>query len=74
MQAYCMKCRNKMEMKNTTDVTFKNGSEATQGVCHVCNTKIYRLMNKKVNESLVLPVEVTKAIIIDESKCVVLRE
>lgn len=41
MQAYCLKCRSKREMKNTKAVTLKNGRPATQGVCLVCGTKMY---------------------------------
>jgi len=43
MQAYCMKCRVKREMKNTKSVTLKNGRPATQGVCPVCGTKMFRI-------------------------------
>ena len=41
MQAYCMKCHRKREMKNAKAVTLKNGRTATQGVCPVCGTKMY---------------------------------
>jgi len=43
MEAYCVKCRTKREMKNTQQVTLKNGRPATQGVCGVCSTKIFRI-------------------------------
>jgi hypothetical protein len=43
MQAYCMKCRAKREMKNTRSITMKNGRPATQGVCPVCGTKMFRI-------------------------------
>ena len=33
MQAYCMKCRTKREMKDAKAITMKNGKPATQGVC-----------------------------------------
>ena len=33
MEAYCMKCRKKVEIKNPLKVTMKNGKPATQGVC-----------------------------------------
>jgi hypothetical protein len=41
MQAYCVKCRSKTEMKNAKPVTMKNGKPATQGVCPVCGTKTF---------------------------------
>jgi len=43
MQAYCMKCRAKREMSNTQQITMKNGRPATQGVCPVCGTKMFRI-------------------------------
>lgn len=43
MQAYCMKCRAKREMKNLVAVTMKNGKSATQGVCPVCGTRMFRI-------------------------------
>ena len=38
-----MKCKAKREMKNTEKVTLKNGRSATQGVCPVCGTKMFRI-------------------------------
>lgn len=43
MQGYCMKCRRKREMKNTRAIKMKNGRPATQGVCPVCGTKMFRI-------------------------------
>ena len=43
MQAYCLKCRAKREIKNPQSVTFKNGRPATRGTCPVCGTKIFRI-------------------------------
>jgi len=43
MQAYCMKCRAKREMKNTKAIIMKNGKPAIQGVCPVCGTKMFRI-------------------------------
>jgi len=43
MQAYCLKCRTKREMRNPQQVTLKNGRPATQGTCPVCGTKMYRI-------------------------------
>ncbi len=43
MQAYCMKCRTKREMKDAKAITMKNGTPATQGVCPVCGTKMFRI-------------------------------
>jgi hypothetical protein len=43
MQAYCMKCRTKREMKDAKSITMKNGRPATQGTCPVCGTKLLRI-------------------------------
>jgi RNA recognition motif-containing protein len=43
MEAYCVKCRTKREMKDAKAVTMKNGKPATQGVCPVCGTKMFRI-------------------------------
>lgn len=46
MQAYCVKCRTKREMKNAKKITMKNGRPATQGVCPVCASKMFRIGSK----------------------------
>ena len=43
MQAYCVKCKAKREMKDTRSVTMKNGRPATQGTCPTCGTKMFRI-------------------------------
>ncbi|MFC1941101.1 DUF5679 domain-containing protein [Chloroflexota bacterium] len=43
MQAYCFKCRKKVEAKNIERVTLKNGRPAMRGVCPMCGTKVYRM-------------------------------
>jgi len=43
MQAYCVKCRAKREMKDAKAITMKNGKPATQGVCPMCGTKMFRI-------------------------------
>lgn len=42
-QAYCVKCRAQRDIKNPQNVTLKNGRPATQGVCPVCGTKVFRI-------------------------------
>ncbi len=46
-EAYCVKCREKREMKDEKDVTMKNGRPALEGVCPVCGTKLFRLKSTK---------------------------
>ena len=43
MQAYCVKCRTKKEMRNPKAITMKNGRPATQGLCPTCGTKMFRI-------------------------------
>ncbi len=43
VQAYCVKDRKKVEIKNAKTVTMKNGRSAVQGVCPTCGTKVFRL-------------------------------
>ncbi len=43
MQAYCMKCRSKKEVKNAKAITMKNGKPATQGTCSTCGTKVFKI-------------------------------
>ncbi len=43
MQAYCVKCRAKVDVKNAKNITMKNGRPATQGTCSKCGTKVFRI-------------------------------
>jgi len=43
MQAFCVKCRAMREMKDPKAVTLKNNRPATQGICPVCGTKIFKI-------------------------------
>ena len=46
MKGYCVKCRAKQEIKDPKTITMKNGKLATQGVCPVCGTKMFRIGGK----------------------------
>ncbi|MEE9489374.1 MAG: DUF5679 domain-containing protein [Thermoplasmata archaeon] len=43
VEAYCVKCRKKIEMKDPTKITMKNGKPATKGTCPKCGTKVFRI-------------------------------
>ena len=43
MEAYCVKCLSRREMSNPQAITMKNGRLATQGVCPVCDTKMFQI-------------------------------
>ena len=47
MQAYCVKCREKKEMKNAKAITMKNGKSATQGVCPNCGATMFKIGKDK---------------------------
>lgn len=42
-EGYCMKCREKRQIKDAKKITMKNGKPATQGSCPVCGTKVFRI-------------------------------
>ena len=44
MEAYCVKCKCKREMKDAQQVTMKNGRKAMKGRCPTCGTGLYRIM------------------------------
>lgn len=43
MEAYCVKCKAKKEMKNAAATTMKNGKPATTGTCPSCGTKMFKI-------------------------------
>ncbi len=43
VQAYCMKDRKKVEIKNPRQIILKNKRPAIQGVCPICGTKVFRI-------------------------------
>jgi len=43
MEAYCVKCKAKREMVSPCAVTMKNGKPATEGICPVCETKMFKI-------------------------------
>lgn len=51
MEAYCVKCKAKQEMKDPQEVTMngKGGNQrrAMKGTCPVCGTGMYRIMGMK---------------------------
>ena len=45
-EAYCMKCKKKVEMKDPKKITMKNGKPAMSGVCPKCGTKVFKIGGK----------------------------
>ena len=44
MEAFCVKCKAKKEMKDAEKVTMKNGRTAMKGKCSTCGTGMYRIL------------------------------
>jgi hypothetical protein len=44
--AYCVKCREKREMKDPQVVEMKGGRKAMSGTCVVCGTKMFKILGK----------------------------
>ena len=44
MEAYCVKCKAKKEMKDGQKVKMKNGRPAMKGRCPDCGTGAYRIL------------------------------
>ena len=42
-QAYCVKCKKKVEARNPKQVVMKNKRPATKGVCPKCGTTVFRI-------------------------------
>ncbi|GER89630.1 MULTISPECIES: DUF5679 domain-containing protein [Dictyobacter] len=45
--AYCVKCKEKRDMKEAHQITMKNGKPALQGTCVVCGTKLTRILSSQ---------------------------
>jgi len=43
MEGYCMKCKEKREIKDATPTTMKNGRPATKGTCSTCGTTMFKI-------------------------------
>ena len=43
VQAYCVKCRAKRDVKDPKETTLKNGRPAVKGTCPTCGTNVFRI-------------------------------
>lgn len=43
VQAYCVKCRKMVEVRNPQQVTLKNGRPAVKGTCPLTGTTVFRI-------------------------------
>jgi RNase P subunit RPR2 len=44
MTAYCMKCKQEREIKNSEKVKMSNGRNAVKGICSTCGTKMFKFV------------------------------
>lgn len=44
---YCVKCKEKREIKDALKVTMKNGRPALKGKCPVCGTVMFKILPSK---------------------------
>ena len=55
-EAYCVKCRKKVEIQDAEETKLKNGRPAVKGVCGECGTKVFRIGKPSVSYThLTLP-------------------
>jgi DNA topoisomerase-1 len=62
MEAYCMKCKAKREMKDPVAGFNAKGSPVTTAVCTVCGTKLYRMGRTDAHTDMVAPPKLAKVI------------
>ncbi len=60
MEAYCMKCKTKREMKDPVASFNAKGSPVTIGICTVCGTKLYRMGRTDAHEGMTPPAKAEK--------------
>ena len=46
MEGYCVKCREKREMKNTKENVTNRGMRMMKGQCTVCGTNMAKILGK----------------------------
>jgi len=59
LEAYCVKCKTKREIKNPHAEFTATGTPGTRGECSVCSTNVFRMGRTPAHEGLTPP-EVTK--------------
>ncbi len=60
VEAYCVRCKTKREIKDPIADFNKNGTPVTTGTCSVCGTKVYRIGKTPQHEGMVSPGKMQK--------------
>jgi len=47
VEAYCVKCKKKTEIKDAREVTMENRRGAVAGTCSICGTKVFKIKSNK---------------------------
>ena len=61
MEAYCMKCKAKREIKDALATFNKAGAPVTRGTCPVCGTALFRTGKTEAHTGLAAPERATRA-------------
>ena len=57
MEAYCVKCKTKREIKDPRAAFTVNGTPLTRGVCPICGTTIVRMGRTDAHTGMIAPVK-----------------
>ncbi len=60
VEAYCVRCKTKREIKDPVAEFNKNGTPVTTGTCSVCGTRVYRIGKTPQHEGMVSPGKMQK--------------
>lgn len=52
MEAYCVKCKTKREVKDPEAIFMRSGAPATRGTCPECGTRLFRMGKTEAHEGL----------------------
>ncbi len=55
VEAFCVSCRQKVEMENPTAVWTSQGRPGTRGTCPICNTTVYRMGKTPSHDYMEVP-------------------
>ena len=55
MEAYCVKCKTKREIKDPQALFMSNGTPATRGTCPVCETTLFRMGKTEAHAGMIAP-------------------
>lgn len=59
MEAYCVKCKGKVEMKDPQMTQTKRGTNMMKGKCPTCGTTVCRIVGKKKPAGNAAPADTT---------------